>query len=78
MRYLNSTNHAVFKATNKFDLATELYETSWQKTDSYDFYDWCEGAKYRIKTLYDIDVSCHCPIDFIDALLENNLIVEIN
>lgn len=80
MRYLNALTEQPLKSTNKIDLAHELYNTSWVKSDSKDIYEWCRGASLRLFQVRDIKLIY---IDddlesFIDALIENNIIKEIH
>jgi|TARA_A100000172_G_scaffold44424_2_gene27356 hypothetical protein len=80
MRYLNGLTEQPFKSTNKIDLAYELYNTSWVKSDSLDIYEWCRGASLRLYQIKDIRlVYVDDDLEsFIDALIENNIIMEIH
>jgi hypothetical protein len=80
MRYLNGLTEQPFLSTNKIDLAYELYNTSWVKSDSLDIYDWCKGASARLYQVRDIKLiyDDNDLVSFIDALIENNIIMEIH
>lgn len=80
MRYFNGLTDLPFESTNKLDLAYELYNTSWVKTDASNIYEWCKDASMRLYQVRDIKLSYDEKDleSFIDALIEHNIIMEVH
>ena len=80
MRYFNGLTELPYESTNKLDLAYELYETSWVKSDAKDIHEWCRDASRRFYQVKDIKlVYVDKDLEsFIDALIENNIIMEVH
>ena len=74
-----------FTSTNKVDLVLELYLCSWVKpsqekeTPSYhDLYQYCMQCTDRLEAITGVRLEWFTTIEFIDELIEHNLIMEIH
>ena len=78
MKYIESYTHEIFNATNRAELAEELYSTSWAKAHSDSKEEWFACAAHRVQEQHGVNVDYSSPAAFVDGLLEHRLIVEIN
>ena len=77
MRYVDNTKQ-IYNATNKTDLAEELYKSSWSRVHATSKEDWYASCANRIHEQFGVRVRYYDPIAFIDDLIEHNLIMEIH
>ena len=68
----------MYKADTKYHLAQELYYTSFVGVDSDNMHEWCIDCCRRIKIQFDVDITYKNPIQFVDELIDNGIIQEIN